>query len=89
MKKPMDFDAAKKKLAGIAKDEYHNISYEETTTRGELFEVCCCIYIHNEDRHNGRTWEEAFKNRLIALNPKPAPKSIKVGAVSKKKAGKT
>ena len=60
----MTFEAAKRKLAKIAKGEYHAIQYEICVASKEFpgpDEVECGIYIHGKKWYSGPTWDAAFK----------------------------
>lgn len=58
----MTFEEAEKRLAIIARGEYHKLSYSKTVYDETGYcEIECSLYIHNIDEHmRGRTWNEAF-----------------------------
>jgi len=82
--KTMTFEQAKKRLARIAKGEYHAIKYELTvpTAKRKLPEEAeCSVYIHGGEWYGSDTWEGAFKlmaaggdrRKRRAPNPEEAP----------------
>ena len=68
----MKFSEAEAKLAEIAKGEHRFILYQKmirSDAGGGSVTTDCQIYIHGGSIDHGRTWEEAFKNRELRLNP--------------------
>ena len=75
--KRMTFELARRKLAKIAKGEYHAILYGLRFPSHKMpAEVECKLYIHNYDWHTGTTWAEAFKKLLERQEPR-APRDRK------------
>jgi hypothetical protein len=68
----MKFSEAEAKLAEIAKGEHRFIQYHKvihSAGAGGRVDTDCQIYINGGPIDHGRTWEEAFKNRELRLNP--------------------
>lgn len=58
----MTFEKAEKKIKKIAKGQYHSVGYERTYHDDGSVEQECSLYIDGGSRHEGRTWENAFKS---------------------------
>ena len=85
----MTFKQAKAKLKGLAKGEYHSISYEleeySDNSRGQR----CGLYIHGGKWCIEDSWEEAFKELEASFEPEAKPKPIKTPDIAEIKKGKT
>jgi len=69
----MNFETAKKKLADIAKGEYHQIRYSVCSKENRVVRQECSLYINDIGFHEAQSWERAFKKLDEKLNPPEEP----------------
>ena len=65
----MTFASAKKKLKKIADGKYHQISYESVEYHTGKMRNECIIYVDDCGSHSGPTWDDAFRQLDIEMNP--------------------
>ena len=66
----MTFEEARQKLAEMAKGNYRALQYELTDFNDQHGggTVRCTVYIHGQNHHHGKTWEEALSSMQGAID---------------------